>query len=704
MLLILLPVFLLAAFSLHAVRQDRLLVEQEAQERATELARELADRLHEGLAALARNPAAGESVWPVRFDLDAQGGLIVPPHRPDPSSFWPFDFDELGSEARGLWLAAQDEEYRGETAAEVAAAWRRVIEANLPPRWTAAATYNLALALARGSVGAEAAKHWDALSHAPSALVAESGVPFSTLASWQRWRHAVGQAAGGTAGPADRALFAALCSNLVHCPSVLTEPLLDRLAQETNLLTAASQTDLRKWQVRWRRDEVARRLHAGASREWRRLASDGHDLSGVLPMTNGLSSSGRQVWVQVPTGTSGSRVAGTEQERDPSPWLVLCSEEPRLVCHGIPESAIRELASRLIAETPRVPPYFRVSFEAAGKTLLPSLHPVLVRHGALGAAGSSAASWIHASVHLSDPAALFARQRKRTLWLGLLVVFSSGMAVGGLWAAYRAFERQIRLNELKSSFVSAASHELRAPIASVRLLAESLERGKVKEETKRQAYYHLIGQECRRLSNLISNVLDFSRIDQRRKQYDFEPTDVVYLVKHTIELMEPYASERQVRLEFARSPAETRTRPSIDPRAIEQALVNLIDNAIKHAPSGSTVEVRLALGGDAKSSDPPGTDGRGDGSCPALESPPLRLTVSDAGPGIPKADQVRIFEPFYRLGSELRRETPGIGIGLSIVKHVVEAHGGRVWVDSEVGQGSRFNLELPIDRLTEGSP
>ena len=162
--------------------------------------------------------------------------------------------------------------------------------------------------------------------------------------------------------------------------------------------------------------------------------------------------------------------------------------------------------------------------------------------------------------------------------------------------------------------------------------------------------------------------------------------------------MEPSATECGVRLvpkvesqpeaggEKARSLDFTAT---IDGQAIQQALVNLIDNAIKHSAAGQEVIVMLR----AVQNVSPFSPLRGEGE----DERSLCLSVEDNGPGIPPAEHEKIFERFYRLGSELRRETPGVGIGLSIVKHIVEAHRGRVTVESAPGKGSRFTIELPID-------
>jgi signal transduction histidine kinase len=276
--------------------------------------------------------------------------------------------------------------------------------------------------------------------------------------------------------------------------------------------------------------------------------------------------------------------------------------------------------------------------------------------------------------YLTSREKMLAAEERRARLFGALIGAAVLAALAGLITARRAFYQQHRLGEMKSNFVSSVSHELRAPIASMRLLAESLERGKIAETAKQQEYYRFLVQESRRLTSLIENVLDFSRIEQGRKEYQFEPADLDALAAETVQSMVPAAVEKQVELAWLPGPGPG-PLPSCDGLALQQALINLIDNAIKHSPAGARVTV-----------------GRED-AAPNL----IHLWVEDHGPGIPPDEHEKIFERFYRRGSELRRETQGVGIGLTIVKHIIEAHGGRVLVRSAVGQGSRFTLELPMN-------
>jgi two-component system phosphate regulon sensor histidine kinase PhoR len=215
-------------------------------------------------------------------------------------------------------------------------------------------------------------------------------------------------------------------------------------------------------------------------------------------------------------------------------------------------------------------------------------------------------------------------------------------------------------------------------------MSEELEDLAVPDTARSRDYHHLIHQECRRLSWLIENVLDFARHEQGRQQYTFEPAEVQPLVEAAVKLMQPCAAERRVTLTAT---FQGPCRPvEVDARALHQALVNLLDNAIKHSPPNASVAIGVEFG--PVSPRPPSRDG--------LAPPTLRLWVEDAGEGIPPEEHERIFDRFYRCGSELRRATQGVGLGLAIVKYVTEAHGGKVTVRSAVGQGSRFTLELPL--------
>ncbi len=259
------------------------------------------------------------------------------------------------------------------------------------------------------------------------------------------------------------------------------------------------------------------------------------------------------------------------------------------------------------------------------------------------------------------------RQQRWTLALLASAVLVAGLA---LLAIHRTLRRERQLHEMKSQFVASVSHELRAPVASIRLMADALEAEKVDPPTAKK-FHRLIAREGARLSTLVANVLDHARIERGTREWRMEPCDLAPLVADTLRVMEPLAAEKNISFSTDLAPVEA----TVDAGAIQQALVNLLDNAIKFPPPGSTVHIALALDEAHRT---------------------WSLTVRDEGPGIPHGEHVRIFERFYRPGDELRRETQGAGIGLSLVKSITEAHRGAVLLDSEAGRGSAFTLRLPL--------
>jgi signal transduction histidine kinase len=242
---------------------------------------------------------------------------------------------------------------------------------------------------------------------------------------------------------------------------------------------------------------------------------------------------------------------------------------------------------------------------------------------------------------------------------------------GGMLLAYRNVARELALAKLKSDFVSNVSHELRTPLALIRLYAETLELGRISNPGKRQEYYEIIRKESERLSSLINNILDFSRIESGKKEYSFRETDVADLVRSTLE---SYRFEiEQNGFQFEQKIDNDLPQVWVDREAIARSLLNLVNNAVKYSATEKFLGVHLY---------------RHNGG--------VNLEVVDHGIGIPAKEQLKIFEKFYRVGDPLVHNTKGSGLGLSLVRHIVLAHGGEVAVESEPGHGSKFIITLPV--------
>ena len=282
---------------------------------------------------------------------------------------------------------------------------------------------------------------------------------------------------------------------------------------------------------------------------------------------------------------------------------------------------------------------------------------------------------VRVSVATTEPGRAFATLDKQLLRQRWLIGGAAGFMLTALGGFLVSLARQRRLNAMMSNFVASVSHELRAPVASMGLLSDRLGSGVIVDEAERAYYHQMLGGECRRISGTIENVLAFSRHERGRTQHEPELTDLNALTHDATGLVRLLASERGV--EIQDNLPSTAIVREVDPVSLRQALLNLLYNALKFSPTGSTITVTL-------DDDATGTT----------------LRVRDHGPGVPASERHRIFEPFYRIGSELRRETPGIGIGLAIVQGTALSHGGSVAVNDAPGGGAEFVLFLPLEPAT----
>ena len=634
-ILIALPVAILAGSTLHLLRDDRTEAERQARDNARaiapELARLMGQRLSDELLSGAKSAARRGSII---------GGAVVLPEEsarlPVPAD-WP---RSLTPQQAQWWKIAQDPASRQPDATVARGALTGLLNSKARnPALLGNVQWEFLELKDWAYPSADLAAQAISLAQIFPRAVTPSGTPIAPLALLLALQHT-------RAGTLDDRLFQAVENNTVSHVSFLTQEVLQAAQQAAGNGALASR--VAELQRRWKDEETAR----DGTRE------SLHALLGTSMRTDRPS----EVWLHQ---SSPPELALINPVNDG--WQVTLFSQTSLTA----------VLRKALQAADSLPDYAGATVQIGGEPLRVAGNPgPRANPQPLASAGGNIplprGHGFGLRLDLANPALLYARSTQRRRLLEFAIVCAAGAALIGLITLWNGHRRQIRLNEAKSNFVSSVSHELRAPIAAVRLMAESLESGRVTAEAKRHDYYRLIAQECRRISALVENVLDVSRIDQGRRTYRFEPVDVMALLRHTVALMQPNAEQRHIRIVLS-EPPEPANQPSWDNEAVEQSLVNLLDNAIKHSPEGSEVQVEMEVRGDK-----------------------VRLWVRDSGPGIPMVDHARIFERFYRRGDELRRETRGVGIGLSIVKHVAEGHGGRVLVESAEGRGSSFGLELPL--------
>jgi signal transduction histidine kinase len=250
------------------------------------------------------------------------------------------------------------------------------------------------------------------------------------------------------------------------------------------------------------------------------------------------------------------------------------------------------------------------------------------------------------------------------------LVFVLAFLVFGSYVTARTLRRELEIARMRADFVSTVSHEFRSPLTGIRQLGEMLLNGRVRGEEKQRRYYGMIVQESERLGRLVENVLDFSRMEEGRKEYQLLPLDTSIWLRGVVDGFQSEVAGNGISV--AATIPEGLPQIPADSEALGRAVHNLLDNAVKYSLDSKTVWL------DARA-----------------ESGGIRISIRDQGVGIAERDQKHIFEKFYRADGPISQKVKGAGLGLSLVKHIVRAHGGTVECESRHGEGSTFSIRLP---------
>ena len=258
----------------------------------------------------------------------------------------------------------------------------------------------------------------------------------------------------------------------------------------------------------------------------------------------------------------------------------------------------------------------------------------------------------------------------RDYLFGGLILALVTTTVAGTAAVLAVLYREAQVARLQTDFVNKVSHDLRTPLTSIRMFVETLQLGRLQDPARQQEALEIIAEETARLSGLINRLLDWARMESGRRSYTLRRQRVEGVVDVALQAFEPQRLAGNV--EISRSVEAGLPEVWADPQALAEALLNLLNNAHKYTGPDKRISVSARR---------QGAD--------------VLLSVQDNGPGIPRREQKRIFEKFYRAQDPLSREIEGTGLGLAMVKHIVSGHGGKIGVESELGKGATFTIVLP---------
>jgi two-component system phosphate regulon sensor histidine kinase PhoR len=262
--------------------------------------------------------------------------------------------------------------------------------------------------------------------------------------------------------------------------------------------------------------------------------------------------------------------------------------------------------------------------------------------------------------------------KTRTYFNVMLILIMDIVLIFGVWFVYRSVRQEVKLAQLKSDFVSNVSHEIRTPLAVINMYAETLEMDRIKSEDKKKEYYKVIHTEANRLSAMVNKILNFSKIESGKRDYRFANIDINEVVGHVIQTYQHHFDHHGFECNFEKG--NDLPQVNADKEAITEAIINLVDNAMKYSAGKKRIEIRAFL-----------------------QKGMVGIEIKDYGIGIDDKEKKLIFDKFYRVTKgDLAHKAKGSGIGLNIVKHIMDAHQGSVSLKSTPGHGSIFTLYLPV--------
>jgi len=264
--------------------------------------------------------------------------------------------------------------------------------------------------------------------------------------------------------------------------------------------------------------------------------------------------------------------------------------------------------------------------------------------------------------------------RNRTKQNLIIVLILDFTLLLGIFLIIMNVKKEIKLNRMKSEFVSNVSHEIRTPLSLIKMYTETLEMNRIKSDEKRMEYYSIINRETSRLSNIVNKILTFSRLESGQQQYRFSKTNINTLINEVLDSYKFHLEKKDFKL--TRKLSENLPDIEADRSALTDAMLNLIDNAIKYSQDKKEIGITTNY-----------------------KNGFIHCSISDKGVGINKKYQKNIFDKFYRVTDGNRaHKAKGSGLGLSIVKTIVDVHNGKISIESKVGQGTTFTISFPVTK------